>query len=132
MEVYEITLIELSTKKEIHIPVEVDEAEESENIVIYSKVKYHEVTSISDTYFIAYQEFRDELLALGYGIKCNGSRINAIQSGMMGATDKVFLVEMGKQALKKDIVNIWDYADIDIFANTQQQNSFFDQWINSL
>lgn len=55
MEVYEITLIELSTKKEIHIPVEVDEAEESENIVIYSKVKYHEVTSISDTYFIAYQ-----------------------------------------------------------------------------
>ena len=132
MEVYEITLIELSTKKEIHIPVEVDEAEESENIVIYSKVKYHEVTSISDTYFIAYQEFRDELLALGYGIKCNGSRINAIQSGMMGATDKVYLVEMGKQALKKDIVNIWDYADIDIFANTQQQNSFFDQWINSL
>lgn len=132
MEVYEITLIELSTKKEINIPVEVDEAEESENIVIYSKVKYHEVTSISDTYFIAYQEFRDELLALGYGIKCNGSRINAIQSGMMGATDKVYLVEMGKQALKKDIVNIWDYADIDIFANTQQQNSFFDQWINSL
>ncbi|MBQ1991654.1 MAG: hypothetical protein II233_02640 [Clostridia bacterium] len=132
MEVYEITLIELSTKKEINIPVEVDEAEESENIVIYSKVKYHEVTSISDTYFIAYQEFRDELLALGYGIKCNGSRINAVQSGMMGATDKVYLVEMGKQALKKDIVNIWDYADIDIFANTQQQNSFFDQWINSL
>lgn len=72
------------------------------------------------------------MLALGYGIKCNGSRINAIQSGMMGATDKVYLVEMGKQALKKDIVNIWDYADIDIFANTQQQNSFFDQWINSL
>ncbi len=132
METYEITLVELSTKKEINIPVEVDEAEESENIVIYSKVKYHEVTSISDTYFIAYQEFRDKLLTLGYGVKCNGSQVNAIQSGMMGATDKVFLVEMGKQALKKDIVNIWDYADIDIFATTQQQNSFFDQWIKSL
>ena len=132
METYEITLVELSTKKEINIPVEVDEAEESENIVIYSKVKYHEVTSISDTYFIAYQEFRDKLLTLGYGVKCNGSQVNAIQSGMMGATDKIYLVEMGKQALKKDIVNIWDYADIDIFATTQQQNSFFDQWIKSL
>lgn len=50
----------------------------------------------------------------------------------MVATDKIYLVEMGKQALKKDIVNIWDYADIDIFATTEQQNSFFDQWINSL
>ena len=64
----------------------------------------------------------------GYGIKCNGSRINAAQTEMMGATDKVYLVEKGKQALMKDIVHIWDYADIDIFPNTEQQNIFFEQW----
>ena len=45
-----------------------------------------------------------------------------------GATDKVYLVEKGKQAFTKDIVHIWDYADIDIFPDTEQQNIFFEQW----
>ena len=76
----------------------------------------------------AYQEFRDKLLEAGYGIKCNGSRLNAVQSGMMETTDKIYLVEMGRQALMKDIVHIWDYADIDTFPDTKQQNEFFQQW----
>ncbi len=71
---------------------------------------------------------KELLLAVGYGMKCNGSRLNAVQSGMMGATDKVYLVEIGKQALMKDIVSIWDYADIDIFPDTELQNNFFEQW----
>lgn len=72
------------------------------------------------------------MLQLGYGIKCNGSRINAVQSGMMGATEKVYLVEFGRQALMKDIVYIWDYADITEFPNTKQQKDFFEQWTKSL
>ena len=39
-------------------------------------------------YYETFQLFRDRLLELGYGIKCNGSRINAIQSGMMGYCEK--------------------------------------------
>lgn len=69
------------------------------------------------------------MLAAGYGIKCNGSRLNVIQSGMMGATDKIYLVEMGKQVQTKDLVHIWDYAEIDIFPDTRQQNAFLEQWI---
>lgn len=49
---------------------------------------------------------------------------------MMGATDKVYLVEAGKQALTKDIVHIWDYAEIDAFPDTKQQSTFFEQWIS--
>ena len=47
---------------------------------------------------------------------------------MMGAADKVYLVEKVAQALMKNIVHIWDYADIDIFPDTEQQNNFFEQW----
>lgn len=72
------------------------------------------------------------MLQLGYGIKCNGSRINAVQSGMMGATDKIYLVEMGKQALMKDIVSIFDYADLSEFPNTEQQLAQFEQWCSTL
>lgn len=120
--------MELNTRIELNIQVEVDEAENSENIVITVKINKKEITSANYYYLLAYQEFRDKLLEAGYGIQCNGSWLNAVQSGMMEATDKIYLVEMGRQALMKDIVHIWDYADIDIFPDTKQQNEFFQQW----
>lgn len=129
MEIHEVVLIELNTGTELTTRVEIDEAEISENIYINAKIKEREITSSNYNYLPAYQEFRDKLLEIGYGIKCNGSRLNAVQSGMMGATDKVYLVEIGRQALMKDIVHIWDYADIDTFPDTKQQNDFFSHWI---
>lgn len=132
MERYEITVINLNTQKEQILTVEVDEAEESEYIVIKSAFLGQEISVSDYNYLPAYQEFRDKLLQLGYGIKCNGSRINAVQSGMIGATDKVYLVELGRQALMKDIAYIWDYADIKEFPDTEQQKEFFEQWTKSL
>ena len=69
---------------------------------------------------------------MGYGIKCNGSLPNAVQSNMMSATDKVYLVELGKKAELKNIVCIWDYAEVSYFPNTKQQNDFVEKWVNSL
>ena len=88
-----------------------------------------EIVVSNYNYLPAYQEFRDRLLQLGLGIKCNGSRINAVQSGMMGANEKMYLVEIGKQARRENIVHIWDYAEIDTFPDTKQQSAFFEQWI---
>lgn len=129
MEVYEVVLLELRSNKELTIKVEVDEAETTENIVIRTMLKGQLIATSNDSYLPAYQEFRDKLLVIGYGLKCNGSRLNAVQSGMLGATEKVYLVEIGKQALLKDIVHIWDYAEIDTFPDTKQQNDFLEQWV---
>lgn len=128
MEMYKVVLMELNMGAECTICIDVDEAETSENIFIRAKIKGNEITSSNYSYLTAYQECRDKLLEAGYGMKCNGSRINAVQSEMMSATDKVYLVEMGRKALSKDIARIWDYADIDIFPDTKQQNDFFEQW----
>lgn len=132
MERYEITVINLNTQKEETLLIEVDEAEESEYIVIKSAFLGQEISVSDYNYLPAYQVFRDKLLQLGYGIKCNGSRINAVQSGMMGATDKVYLVELCRQALMKDIAYIWDYADITEFPDKEQQTSFYEFWMKSL
>ena len=128
METYEVILVDLNTKDELSVWVQVDEAETGENIIISTIIKKQKITSSNYSYLSAFQEFRDKLLITGYGMKCNGSRINAVQSEMMGATDKMYLVEMGRQALKKDIVHIWDYAEIDAFPDTKQQDAFFEQW----
>lgn len=129
MEHYEVTVINLHTKKETQLSVDVDEAETSESIIISAVASNMEITSSNHNYLSAYQAFRDQLLQLGYGIKCNGSKRNAVQSGMMGANDKIYLVEMGKQAQRKNIVSIWDFADIDEFPDTMQQCAFFEQWM---
>ena len=128
MQMYEIVLMQLNTGTELTIYVKVDEAEISENIFISAKIKEQEITSSNSNYLSAYQEFRDKLLEAGYGVKCNGSRLNIVQSAMMGATDRVYIVEMGKQALMKDMVDIWDYADINTFVDTKQQKNFFEGW----
>lgn len=132
MEKYEITIINLNTQKEQILTVKVDESEETDYIVIKSPFLGQEISALDYNYLPAYQAFRDKLLQFGYGIKCNGSRLNAVQSGMMGATDRVYLVELGRQALMKDISYIWDYADITEFPDTKRQKAFFEQWTKSL
>ncbi|MGT2866784.1 hypothetical protein [Streptococcus fryi] len=132
MEMYEITLKHLVSEQEILFPIEVDEAETSENIIIRTVVDGQEVIISDYGYFSAFQKFRDKMLLLGYGIRCNGSLYNVVQSNMMCATDKVCLVEIGKQAEFKNIVHIWDYAEVSYFPNTKQQNDFFEKWVNSL
>lgn len=129
MEIYKVVVVDLITKSSTNLIVEVDEGETTENIIIKAVVLGQEIVVSNYNYLPAYQEFRDRLLQLGLGIKCNGSRINAVQSGMMGANDKMYLVEIGKQARREDIVHIWDYAKIDTFPDTKQQSAFFEQWI---
>lgn len=132
METYKIILKNLVSQQELPLLIEVDEAEKTENIIIRTVFDGHEVIVFDYGYFSAFQKFRDEILLLGYGIKCNGSLPNAVQSNMMSATDKVYLVELGKKAELKNIVCIWDYAEVSYFPNTKQQNDFVEKWFNNL
>ena len=113
-------------------PILIEVNEVSDKIEISTVIDDIKFFSTNEIYFVAYQKFRDNLLELGYGLQCNGSKINAIQSGMMEHCEKIYLVEMGKQALTKQIVCIWDYADIDFFSDTKMQLDFADKWYKSI
>ena len=107
-------------------------SEKDEDFIIETTIDGIELKSVGQGYFEVFQELRDKLLELGYGLKCNGARINAIQSKMMGACEKIYLAEMEKPALNKDIVSIWDYAEINEFPNTEEQQAFTNRWLNSI
>lgn len=128
MEEYIVTLVNLKTDSEMTATIFEDEEKTTGNIVLKVYISDQEISASDYNYLPAYQKLRDKLLVMGYGIKCNGSRLNAVQSGMMGANDRVYLVELGRQALKKDIVSLYDYADIKEFPDTREQNSFFEKW----
>jgi len=102
--------------------------EDSDKIEISTVVGGIDFFSSDESYLAAYQKLRDKLLELGYGLQCNGSRINAVQSGMMSQCEKIYLVEMGKKALLNQVVCIWDYADIDVFPDTKEQLEFAEKW----
>ena len=130
MEQYKCTVVDLGYYcNEKSVVVEVNE--NGDEIEISTVVDGIDFFGSDECYFIAYQKFRDKLLELGYGLQCNGSRINAIQSGMMSQSEKIYLVEMGKQALSNQIVCMWDYADIDFFPDTKMQLEFADKWYES-
>ena len=130
MEQYKCTVVDLGYYcNEKSVVVEVNE--NGDKIEIHTVVYGIDFFGSDECYFIAYQKLRDKLLELGYGLQCNGSRINAIQSGMMSQSEKIYLVEMGKQALSNQIVCMWDYADIDFFPDTKMQLEFADKWYES-
>lgn len=132
MEEYIVTVVKLETNMELETTIFADEAEITDNIVLKICIVDKQIWASDYNYLPAYQKLRDKLLEMGYGIKCNGSRINVVQSGIMGANDKVYLVELGRQALNKDIVSLYEYSDINEFPNTREQNDFFEKWCASI
>ena len=128
MEEYIVTLVNIKTNSEFQTTIFADEAEITENIVLKVFVEDEEICVSDENYLPAYQKLRDKLLEINYGIKCNGSRLNVVQSGMMGANDKIYLVELGRKALNKDIVSLYEYADLKEFPDTKEQDSFIEKW----
>ena len=51
---------------------------------------------------------------------------------MMGTNEKIYLVKLGEQALHKDIVSLYEYAEIDDFPSTEEQNAFSQKWFDSI
>ena len=132
MEKYDVMLFDFNKASEIKSIVYVGEDDSSDEIILKITIDNTVITTKSEGYFSAYQELRDKLLTIGFGLKCNGSLINANQSAMMSYTQKIYLVESGKQALIKNIVNIWDYCDISTFPDTKEQNQYTKKWFESL
>ena len=130
MDEYQCVVVDLTyydNQKNISVYV----SETDGDFKIETNIDGIEIQSVAYGYFEVFQDLRDKLLDLGYGLKCNGSRINAIQSNMMSSCEKIYLVEMGKPALLKDIVSMWDYAEINEFPNTEEQRAFANRWFNS-
>lgn len=127
MEQYKCTVADLGYYDN-EKPVLIEVNEDSDEIEISTVVDGIDFFSSDENYLAAYQKLRDKLLELGYGLLCNGSRINAIQSGMMSQCEKIYLVEMGKKVLLNQVVCIWDYADIDVFPDTKEQLEFAEKW----
>jgi hypothetical protein len=66
---------------------------------------------------------------------CKGAKLNVYPSRMssqMSGGVVAYELCMGKTTGQDDIVNIFDYEDMDITNDIEQQREFYRQWIDSL
>ena len=123
---HKVTIVELGTGNETQIDVQSGEDMSTGAFIIWGSINDQEIKSAQDKYFAAFQQFRDKLLEAGYGIKCNGARLNAAPPSKFENGPKVYILESGNNP--ESAVNIWDKADINDFPDSRQQNRYINKW----
>ena len=130
-ETYQVTVADLGNyEKEKQIEILVND--HGDHFELKTVVDSVEFEAQADDMFSAFQLFRDKMLEMACGIKCNAARINAVQSGMMRDFDVVYLVELGKQARNEDVHGFWDYCEMEEYVYTEEQEAFRKKWFDSL
>lgn len=88
-----------------------------------------------DDLFSALNSLREYLEDNSWLLLCNGCRLNAYPSRasrQMSGGRKLYLLTMGKQARKDDLVDMFEQARIEDVATVSEQRSFYDRWLKSL
>ncbi|SFC29380.1 hypothetical protein [Ruminococcus albus] len=85
-----------------------------------------------EDYLTAFRKLRDALLSAGYGMCCAGALVNALQSGMMAGSDRVYLVKLGEKPSMKNAVGIFDPAGADIFPDSKAQEIYAERFFDSI
>jgi len=130
MEIFEINIINngkieknklflSEIEDEINLKIEIERA------IYFSK---------SDNIFDSVVELRKKLELKNIYLLCNASVINVYPSGMQkefGGT-KAYKLQMGKQAVLADVVDIFDYDSELKIGSVKEQEEFFESWIESL
>lgn len=130
MEIFEINIINngkieknklflSEIEDEINLKIEIERA------IYFSK---------SDNIFDSIVELRKKLELNNIYLLCNASVINVYPSGMQkefGGT-KAYKLQMGKQALLIDVVDIFDYDSELKIGSVKEQEEFYKNWIESL
>ncbi len=130
-------LIDIKIYKENNIyPVKLETfLGENGEATICFKFENLEIVRSSDDFFNALQLIRLSLEKEHITILCNGSRKDVYPSGMarqMSNGKAAYIHILGQKQLdKKNLVKIFDYADLEHIGTVAEQNSFFEKWLAS-
>ena len=123
---------EIDSNKEFDINISVIESENEDLITISSKLNNKEIEVNNEFHFTAFQKFRKKLIENNIDLKCKGALINAYPSPMMMTSEKVYILELGKQAKMDSVADIYDYAEIYESTHPEKQDLFYQNWLKSL
>ena len=105
--------------------------DDGETIAYKAEVEGKEYSAEDSDAFTAFKKLRDELLKGGYGMCCAGAMVNAVQSGMMAGSAMVYPAVKGRKPTIADRVWIFTETAMTEFPDSEEQERFFKEWINS-
>ena len=85
--------------------------------------------------FEALRDARKELELVGAQLLCAGARPDVTPSGMsrdMSGGRKAYKVTLGNPAGDSDMVDIFDYAELEVVGSLRQQNDYIGAWTASI
>lgn len=95
----------------------------------------HSIEASAEDFFDALCQIRLQLEREHLIPFCYGASLNVFPSGMsrsMGAGLRAYRLTIGRQALTKDLVSIFDSGPDVIPASVAKQEEYFNDWIESL
>ena len=110
--------------------IETEEAKDE--FLVHCLFDERAVTGIGDSMFTAFQKLMDQLYAMHYGMNCQCAKQNAMQSAMAYASDKIYLLTLGEQAMKKDLVSMFEPVELTMYCRSDEQLEYAQQWLASL
>ena len=110
-----------------------DEQDECYKLALNIDGKY--LTAEADNYFYALVELRKKAEAENIKILCKGCCKNVYPSPMilsMGDAIKAYTLTLNQPAVMKNLVEIFDPCELDDYATVEEQEVFYNLWINSI
>ncbi len=98
---------------------------------IYFKAQGYNTYAEGENFFYALLELRKELELQDVKLLCKGCCRDVYPSPMilsMGDAIKAYKLTMGKHALTKDIVSIFDPCELDEYASIEEQYAYYLEW----
>ncbi|MBQ8965152.1 MAG: hypothetical protein IJ063_01065 [Ruminococcus sp.] len=130
MEEYEVSLKRLGTAG--YIDTSVWQRDNGQTIAYRAEVEGMEFSGEDEDNFTAFKKLRDDLLKGGYGMCCAGAMTNAVQSGMLAGSDRVYLVMKGRKPALTDAVWIFMETAMTEFPDSMAQDRFAEEWFGSI
>lgn len=111
-----------------------EDPDNTENVLLKLCINGKHYNCSKENYFYALTELRRKLEKEGIQILCNGAAENVYPSGMilgMGVGRKAYKMEIGKKALMKDLIDIFDYDEELKCVSINKQEEFYNRWFKS-
>jgi hypothetical protein len=123
------------TKAEAEGVFVLGEHEYGDHVTLTLQYPGGEITSEASDYFEAMCQVRNQLEVDGWRPVCYGSSRNVYPSGMcrgMGLGLKAYRLQLGRSAVKADLVKIFD-TGLDVEpSSVDEQRQFWNDWLRSL
>lgn len=108
---------------------------EEENCKITFQMDNFYLEGEAENFFYALIELRKKLEMHNIKLLCKGCSRHVYPSAMilsMGDAVLAYELTLGKQALQKDLVNIFEPCKCDEYASIEEQYEYFEKWVASI